>query len=92
LDATRALRQLRLEPQPVVVAITANVFSEDREQCLQAKIDYFPNKPLSIGALKKAFHKVLAGEINSRKRGVRTAAWSKTSRQAWLDPSILIAE
>lgn len=69
LDATRALRQLRLEPQPVVVAITANAFSEDRELCLQAGMNHFLNKPLSIGALTEAFHKVLAGEINASTHG-----------------------
>jgi CheY-like chemotaxis protein len=69
LDATRALRQLRLEPQPVVVAITANAFPEDRELCLQAGMNYFLPKPVAIAALKEALNKVLAGEINASTHG-----------------------
>jgi CheY-like chemotaxis protein len=65
LEATRALRQLQLEPQPVVVAITANAFPEDRALCLQAGMNYFLTKPMAIGALREVFHKVLAGDINA---------------------------
>ena len=65
LDATRALRKLGLEPQPVVLAFTANAFPEDRELCLLAGMNYFLTKPLATRALKEVFHKVLAGEINA---------------------------
>ena len=64
LEATRALRQLALAPQPVVIAMTANAFSEDRQACLDAGMDYFLAKPIKLGVLKAAIQNGLLEKIN----------------------------
>jgi CheY-like chemotaxis protein len=53
LTVTRQLRQLALDPQPMVVAITANVFSEDRKACLEAGMDDFLAKPFRLEDLRR---------------------------------------
>ena len=54
LEATRALRQIDLPKQPVVIAMTANAFSEDRVACMDAGMDYFLTKPVTLAALRFA--------------------------------------
>ena len=51
ISLTRHLRTLPLSPQPRVVAITANVFAEDRQACLAAGMDGFLAKPFRIDDL-----------------------------------------
>jgi len=59
LEATSLLRRLTLDPQPVVIAITANAFIEDREACLDAGMDYFLAKPISLETLRSAIQKMI---------------------------------
>ena len=46
ISLTRHLRSLALSPQPRVVAITANVFAEDRQACLDAGMNDHIGKPV----------------------------------------------
>ena len=55
LESTRALRRRRVETP--VVALTANAFEDDRRACLEAGMDDFLVKPLSLDALRKALAK-----------------------------------
>jgi signal transduction histidine kinase/CheY-like chemotaxis protein len=53
LTATRRLRALALDQQPKVVAITANIFHEDRAACLAAGMDDFLAKPFRLEDVRR---------------------------------------
>ena len=53
LSATRALRALPLA-QPLVIAMTANAYAEDRAACLAAGMDLFLSKPVQLDSLRQA--------------------------------------
>jgi signal transduction histidine kinase/ActR/RegA family two-component response regulator len=54
LEATRQLRLLPLENQPVVIAMTANAFTDDRDACLAAGMNQFLSKPVNLNTLRAA--------------------------------------
>lgn len=47
LEATKFIRQ-NLEKQPIIIAMTANALSEDRDACLAAGMDDYLSKPMKI--------------------------------------------
>ena len=63
LDATRALRRMPIHPQPVVIAMTANAYSEDRDASLGAGMNHFLTKPVKLETLGDALHRVVTGEL-----------------------------
>ncbi len=51
--ARRILEELPSEEKPVIVAMTANVLSGERERCLEAGMKDFISKPVQLETLKK---------------------------------------
>ncbi len=62
LDATRAIRALGGKGAMPIVAMTANAFIEDREQCLAAGMDDFIAKPVVPKTLFAKLHQWLGQE------------------------------
>jgi len=52
LEATRIIRQLYGE-RPLIVAVTANAMSEDRENCMAAGMNDYMTKPMNLEVLTK---------------------------------------
>lgn len=49
-EASRQIRQLE-QPQPVIIAVTANALVGERERCLQAGMDDYLSKPFQAEQL-----------------------------------------
>lgn len=59
LDATRYIRSHHTR-QPVIIAMTANVMIEDREECYQAGMDNYLSKPIRLEALMEVLKEAVA--------------------------------
>jgi len=53
LEATRRIRELAYGARIPILAMTANAFAEDRDQCLAAGMDDFITKPVDARLLYK---------------------------------------
>ena len=59
LEATRRIRRMALDPQPSIVALTANVMKEDRKACHAAGMDRFLAKPVTLQDLRRCLSESL---------------------------------
>ena len=66
LDATRAIRRSEnsLGRTIPIIAMTANAFSEDVQNCLNAGMDAHVSKPLDIPTLERTIKSVLGGKFS----------------------------
>lgn len=64
LDATRKIRcsENQLGKTIPIIAMTANAFSEDVQNCLNAGMDAHISKPLDIGVLERTLKSVAGGK------------------------------
>ena len=51
LTATQHIRQMALSQQPIIIALTANAFTEDQIACKEAGMDEFLSKPIDFKKL-----------------------------------------
>lgn len=66
LEATQTIRSWG-QPQPVIIALTANAFDTDREACLSAGMDEFLTKPINRNQLLEVLARY-RGRIGDRAR------------------------
>jgi signal transduction histidine kinase len=59
LEATRRIRALQLHRSTPILAMTANVYEDDRERCRQAGMDAHLGKPIDVAALEQALRRWL---------------------------------
>ncbi|UWQ36947.1 PAS domain S-box protein [Leisingera aquaemixtae] len=67
ISATQEIRSLPIR-QPVIVALTANAFSSDRQACLDAGMDHFLAKPVKKTVLLHTLAAVLAEAEDTQRR------------------------
>lgn len=64
IEATRSIRSILDAqpgtPRPAIVAVTANAFAQDREECLAAGMDGFMSKPVRMATLRETLVKLVA--------------------------------
>jgi PAS domain S-box-containing protein len=53
LEATRRIRALTQQPQPLILAMTANASRDDRTKCLAAGMNDFITKPIKLAQLRE---------------------------------------
>ncbi|MBC75604.1 MAG: hypothetical protein CME64_06275 [Halobacteriovoraceae bacterium] len=59
ISATKKIAEIYGDTRPKIVAMTANVYEEDRRKCFDAGMDDFIPKPLKVGDLKRVLGKEL---------------------------------
>ncbi len=60
IETTKVIRRSSAGPQPRIVAVTANAFADDREECLAAGMDYYISKPIRINELQAVLERCAA--------------------------------
>ena len=72
LDATRQIRQLPDHQATPILAMTANAFDENKDQCVAAGMDDFIAKPVAPEVL----YEILLRRLGKRQRGAATGRLS----------------
>ena len=52
-ETTEAIRKLDLDPQPVIVALSADAFIENQKKCFESGMNFFLAKPIKFDLLKE---------------------------------------
>ena len=56
-EATRAIKKVRGEDSPYIIALTASAMEEDQKKCFAAGMDDFLSKPIRIKTLRQILSK-----------------------------------
>ncbi len=59
IEATKKIRELKLEKQPYIITLTANIVGESKSKCLEAGMNAFLGKPFSFEQIKTAINTYL---------------------------------
>lgn len=70
LQATKEIRNLNLEKRPYIIALTANVSSEHKDECFQSGMDDFLAKPIRVQMIRNQL-KYYASKVDSLKQNNR---------------------
>ncbi|PMP72105.1 MAG: hypothetical protein C0187_02315 [Calditerrivibrio nitroreducens] len=70
MDGITATKIIRTDPEVIdnntpIIAMTANAFEEDKQLCINAGMNDFISKPISIDSIKRSIFSVLHKSINS---------------------------
>ncbi|MEL6133254.1 MAG: response regulator, partial [Bacteroidota bacterium] len=57
LAATKKIRQSPIQPQPIIIAMTANAMQEDRTKCLEAGMNDYITKPIKPSTIQEVLTK-----------------------------------
>lgn len=52
IEATRQITTLYGEDRPVIIAMTANAFKEDRKLCFEVGMQHFTSKPIKLTTIQ----------------------------------------
>lgn len=63
LEASRRINALGDARPPVIIALTANAFKEDREAAIAAGMDHYLAKPVTLARLREVLAEVTAGHL-----------------------------
>ena len=69
MDGLQASREIRKHPgwsHIPIIALTANAFAQDRKSCLEAGMQDFLEKPITVAALRRVLGRYLGTERNAR--------------------------
>ena len=86
LEACRGIRELNPEKRPVIIALTANAFQEDRDEAEAAGMDDYLAKPITLTRLRETLARITS---NNTKKRADQAIITPPSHVQTLDAKIL---
>lgn len=70
IEATKEIRTMFSKEDLPIIAITANAFEEDKNECLEAGMNDFLSKPLKFDTFKGVLMNIFADRINHLRGGI----------------------